>query len=102
MFNQTSAVLTTPGNVTINSSNTLYTLCQYTVTNVNTNVVLRLEVTADGLNWFNADSAGDTTVTANGTNSFLLRQTPSFKQRLVYVSQSGGTTAVVNVTFVTQ
>jgi hypothetical protein len=70
----------------------------YTVAAINTNVVLRLEGSMDGTNWFNLSSTNtDTTVTANGTNAFNVEAAVD-QVRLNFVSESGGTAATIDAT----
>jgi hypothetical protein len=70
-------------------------LFQVTVSDVGTNVVIRLEGSVDATNWFNLNAAGDTTLTANGTYGYALVQTPVVFFRGRLVSLSGGTPSVV-------
>ena len=73
---------------------------QVTVTNINTNVVVRFEGSLDGTNFFNLDEdAEDTTITANGTTGYSLSGTPvtHVRLRLVSLSGSGNSTSVATV-----
>ena len=73
---------------------------QVTVTNINTNVVVRFEGSLDGTNFFNLDEdAEDTTITANGTTGYSLSGTPvtHARLRLVSLSGSGNSTSVATV-----
>ena len=68
------------------------------VATINTNVVLRVEGSMDGTNWFNlsADNT-DTVIAANGTYGFNVEVAVD-NIRLNFVSESGGTTATVDAT----
>jgi hypothetical protein len=69
---------------------------QVTVSDVGTNVVIRLEGSLDATNWFNLDPAeADTTLTANGTTAYSVSQAPVSYVRGQLVSLSGGTPSVV-------
>jgi hypothetical protein len=95
----TWAQLTAPG-VTAAFSTVGYKriTAAYTVAAINTNVVLRLEGSMDGTNWFNLSSTNaDTTVTTNGTNAFNVEAAVD-QVRLNFVSESGGTAATVDAT----
>jgi hypothetical protein len=71
-------------------------LFQVTVSSIGTNVVIRLEGSVDGTNWFNLDANNtDTTLTANGTYGYALVQVPVPYVRGRLVSLSGGTPSVV-------
>ena len=73
---------------------------QVTVTDINTNVVVRFEGSLDGTNFFNLDEdAEDTTITANGTTGYSLSGTPvtHVRLRLVSLSGSGNSTSVATV-----
>ena len=68
-----------------------------TVANINTNVVLRIEGSNDNSNWVNLNASdADTTITANGTYGFQYVGCPQHI-RTTFVSESGGTSATVNV-----
>jgi hypothetical protein len=68
---------------------------QVTITGIGTNVVIRLEGSLDGTNYFNLDQANaDTTLTANGTFGYILSSAPVRYVRLRLVSLSGGTPSV--------
>ena len=64
-----------------------------TVVSVNTNVVVRLDGSIDGTNY--AQLITDQTITGNGTQYYGLANTPVKYVKPVFVSESGGTTAVV-------
>ena len=94
-----SAALTAPGlgttvEVGVNDlcSTTAYTLI-VTVVTINTNVVVRLEGSIDGTNY--APIIADQTITANGTSVFSVGDRPVKHIRPRFVSESGGTAAVV-------
>ena len=71
---------------------------QVTVTNINTNVVVRFEGSLDDTNFFNLDQDElDTTITANGTRGFALNGCPVEYVRLRLVSLTGGTPTVACV-----
>ena len=59
-----------------------------TTVSIGTNVVIRIEGTIDGTNYFNCDYTGDTTITANGTTAFNLQEAPlqAIRGRLVSIS----------------
>jgi hypothetical protein len=67
---------------------------QVTVSSIGTNVVIRLEGSLDGVNYFNLDSLGDTTITANGTTGYSVQNCPLKWVRGRLVSISGGTPSV--------
>lgn len=97
---QESGVLTAPGqSVTVNALYSDYKIsAQVTVSSINTNVVVRLEVSNDGTNWVNANSSGtDQTLTANGSYMLAVSDIPVSLARLLFVSETGGTAAVLNV-----
>ncbi len=101
-FNQFAAEtqLTAPG-TTQALDVTPYTRvnCQYVIASINTNVVVRLEGSNDGTNWSNlAQGEVDTTRTANGTFNFITTA-PLYRVRFNFVSESGGTTATIDVRF---
>jgi hypothetical protein len=68
---------------------------QVQVATIGTNVVIRLEGSLDATNWFNLNSAGDVTVTANGVLGYSLVQVPVPYVRGRLVSLSGGSPSVV-------
>jgi len=65
-----------------------------TTASIGTNVVIRIEGTIDGTNYFNCDYSGDTTITANGTTAFNLQEAPLQAIRGRLVSVSGGSPSV--------
>lgn len=70
---------------------------QVTVASIGTNVVVRFEGSLDGTNFFNLDSLGDTTITANGTTGYSIQNCPLKAVRGRLVSISGGTPSVTFV-----
>jgi hypothetical protein len=68
---------------------------QVQVSSIGTNVVIRLEGSLDATNWFNLNSSGDVTVTANGVLGYSLVQVPVPYVRGRLVSLSGGSPSVV-------
>jgi hypothetical protein len=68
---------------------------QVAVSSIGTNVVIRLEGSLDATNWFNLNSAGDVTVTANGVLGYSLVQVPVPYVRGRLASFSGGSPSVV-------
>ena len=71
-----------------------YTLIA-TVTNINTNVVVQLDGSIDGTNY--AQIIGPQTITANGHSVFSVSGRPVKFVRPRWVSESGGTAAVVTL-----
>lgn len=69
-----------------------YTLI-VTVASINTNVVVRLEGSIDGTNY--APIISDQTITANGTTVYSVADRPVKWVRPRFVSESGGTDALV-------
>lgn len=95
----TSPELTAPGfgttvEVGVNDlcSTKAYSLVT-TVASINTNVVIRLEGSIDGTNF--GPIINDQTITANGTTIFSVGDRPVKFIRPRFVSESGGTAAVV-------
>ena len=69
---------------------------QFKVVDVNTNVVVALESSHDGINWFNLDSDGNTTVTSDSTYAFEVEGIGSKRYfRFRIVSEAGGTDVIV-------
>jgi hypothetical protein len=64
-----------------------------TVEEINKNVVVRLDGSIDGTNF--APLISGQTITANGTQYYGLSNTPVKFVKPVFVSESGGTSAVV-------
>jgi hypothetical protein len=94
-----SPALTEPGlgttiEVGVNdlASTKAYTLIT-TVASINTNVVIRLEGSIDGTNY--APIIADQTISANGTFVHSVGDRPVKLVRPRFVSESGGTAAVV-------
>jgi hypothetical protein len=65
-----------------------------TVTNINTNVVVRLDGSLDGTNY--APIISGQTITGNGTSFYSVTNMPVKFIQPVFVSESGGTAAVVS------
>lgn len=94
------AQLTAPG------STSAFSMVGYTratiavvVAAINTNVVLRVEGSMNGTNWFNLSATNtDTTITANGTYAFNVSSVAADNIRLTFVSESGGTAATIDAT----
>ena len=77
----------------------LYHTFQYTITLIDTNVVVRAEGSLDGTNWANLDANDiDTTKTANGTYLFTFFGKINFI-RFTFVSEAGGTAAKIDVKY---
>ena len=78
----------TSGNSTtyhINVNNFANHAIQFTIADISNNVVVRMQGSIDGTNWFNMDSA-DTTVTTNGT--YVIHSViPTVYIRLYFVSR---------------
>lgn len=73
-----------------------YHTLAYTITAIDTNVVLRAEGSLDGTNWFNLDGNNtDITVSSNTSNAFVFFGNISYI-RGQFVSETGGTAAKVN------
>jgi hypothetical protein len=71
----TATALDTPGQTLVidNSDGKLFMLCQYTITNINTSVTIRVEGSSDGTQWENLDSSKvDTVYLSNTTDSVYL------------------------------
>lgn len=88
---------TTPVEVFLNN---LFSTSDYalvvTVTNINTNVVVRLDGSIDGTNYGPLIS---NTITANGTYVYNITGCPMRYIRGNFLSESGGTNAVVTISF---
>ena len=67
---------------------------QVNVSDIGTSVVVRIEGTLDGTNYFNCDSGGDTTISANGSTAFSLQNVPLRAVRGNLVTVTGGTPSV--------
>jgi hypothetical protein len=65
-----------------------------TVTNIDTNVVVRLDGTIDGTNWGPLIS---NTITVNGTYHYNIVGAPVKKVRGNFLQETGGTNAVVKM-----
>ena len=64
-----------------------------TVSNINTNVVVRLDGSIDGVNW--SDIIANQTITTTGTSHYNVANHPVKYVKPVFVSEAGGTTATV-------
>ena len=71
-----------------------------TVATINTNVVVRLDGSLDGTNF--APVITGQTITGNGTYFYSLQNTPLKNIQPVFVSESGGTAAVVTFALAAQ
>jgi hypothetical protein len=67
---------------------------QVNVSSIGTSVVVRIEGTLDGTNYFNCDSGGDTTITGNGATAFSIQNVPLKAIRGRLVTITGGTPSV--------
>lgn len=67
-----------------------------TVTNINTNVVVRLDGSIDGTNY---GAMISNTITANGTYIYNITGCPVKYIRANFLSESGGTNAVVTFSY---
>jgi len=67
---------------------------QVNVSSIGTSVVVRIEGTLDGTNYFNCDAGGDTTITANGSTAFSIQNVPLRAVRGRLVTITGGTPSV--------
>lgn len=96
--------LTAPGNGTVvNVQNYESVTVAYTITTINTNVVVRLEGSIDGTNWYALTS--DTTQTTNNTFALQLPEgtfAGTMFIRFVFVSEAGGTAATITVKYAGQ
>ena len=73
-----------------------YHTLAYTITAINTNVVLRAEGSLDNTSWFNLDGGNnDVTVSTNLTDAFVFFGNLSYI-RGQFVSETGGTAAKVD------
>jgi hypothetical protein len=94
-----NAPLTAPGlgNLLQVAVNNLFSTSSYTliavVSNINTNVVVQLDGSIDGTNF--AQIIGPQTITANGPFVYSVSGCPVKWVRPRFVSESGGTNAVV-------
>lgn len=76
-----------------------YHTLAYTISAINTNVVLRAEGSLDGTNWFNLDGGNnDVTVSSNMTDAFVYVGNLTYI-RGQFVSETGGTAAKVNFVY---
>jgi hypothetical protein len=80
--------------VAVNNTFSTKTYALYvTVASINTNVVVALDGSVDNTNW--ARLIANQTITGNGTTVYTVANTPAKYVRPVFVSESGGTAAVV-------
>lgn len=97
-FNQpTSVVLNTPAQVQVYdvANNNLATVA-YTVASINTNVVIRVEASTNGVQYF--PLVTDQTHTANGTYAPVISQWACYSHlRITFVSEAGGTAATITL-----
>lgn len=94
----TEAQLTAPAQTTTARSFSGFSrlTAQLLVATINTNVVIRLEGSNDGTNWFNLNSSNfDTTITTNGVQAFTWQGIAS-QVRANFISESGGITATLD------
>ena len=66
-----------------------------TVASIGTNVVIALQGSVDAVNWFNLNSSGNITLTANGTYGYSIVQVPVPYVRGNLISISGGSPSVI-------
>lgn len=98
----TAPALTAPGTTTAVSvyDNNYISTSSYalvvTVTNIDTNVVVRLDGSIDGTNY---GALISNTITANGTYVYNITGCPMKFIRGNFVSESGGTNAVVTLSY---
>jgi hypothetical protein len=93
----TLGALTAPGVTDAQKSTGAYLSFQVTVSDIGTNVVIRLEGSLDDVNYFNLSTGSvDYTLTANGTYGYVLFA-PVQYIRVRLVSFSGGTPSVSTV-----
>ena len=71
---------------------------QYTIAGISTNVVLKADGSLDKAFWFNLEAA-TTTKDANGTYKIVVSNTPLKYTKFTMVSESGATTATVDVKY---
>lgn len=93
--------LTAPGTTqALDISNYSNVTCQFVVANINTSVTVRVEGSNDGTNWFNlAIGDAETIITTNKISSFVLQNIAIYRIRFNFVSESGGTNAIIDVRF---
>jgi hypothetical protein len=97
-FNQpASVILNTPAQSQVYevANNNLATIA-YTVASINTNVVIRIEASTNGINYFNL--VADQTHTTNATFAPVLNQWACYSHvRITFLSESGGTAATITL-----
>jgi hypothetical protein len=72
--------------------------CFYTITNISTNVTVRLEGSADGSNWANLLDS-DLIIIENKTDAFILNSVAIWRIRFRYVAYSGTNAPQITVRF---
>jgi len=91
--------LTAPGSTAdVNVLDFHHHTFQIVVANIDTNVVVRVEGSLDGTNYFNT-ATGDTTYTANGTYMLEISNFKSKFLRFTFVSEAGGANATIDVIY---
>ena len=90
--------LTAPGySDTLQGYHSKYFIIQYTVENIDTDVVVEMRGSIDNVRWFNLDSSDEsTTITGKGTYSFIFSGFMPF-MKLWFRNENGGTNAVIHV-----
>lgn len=100
IYPETFTQLTAPGTTAMKKTlqNLNHTIVAV-VANINTSLVLRVEGTIDGTNWFNlSDTNTDTTITANGVYGFMA--TGAIQGiRMNFVSETGGSSATIDCSY---
>jgi len=71
---------------------------QYTITNIDTNVVIRVEGSLDDTSWYTMLS-DDVTKLANGTYDVVVNDRRTKYIRFTFVSETGGTAAVIAIKY---
>ncbi len=111
LFTETATQLTATGNTdAVSVEGAEDHTSQITVAAINTNVVVQLEGTVDGTNFFIlplegvvisglAITANVATITANGTYLLYVKDVAIKQIRLKFVSESGGTAATIDTKF---
>lgn len=111
IFTETSTQLTATGNTdSVSVEGSRDHTAQLTIASINTNVVVQLEGSVDGTNFFIlplegvvisglAITANVATITANGTYLLYVKDVAITKIRLKFVSESGGTAATIDTKF---
>lgn len=111
IFTETATQLTAAGNTgSVNVKGSNDHTAQITVATINTNVIVQLEGTIDGTDFFIlplegvvisglAITANVATITANGTFLLYVKDVGITEIRLKFVSESGGTAATIDTKF---